>query len=49
VDGPYTEGSATYHWKQAKEGKFIIADKATGKEAPLLPGVSPYINESLFS
>lgn len=48
VDGPYVEGSATYGWKHIKEGKFIIVDKATGLEAPLLPGVSPFIKESLF-
>lgn len=48
VDGPYEEGSAIYDWKQIKENKFIIVDKATGEEAPLLPGVSPYIKESLF-
>lgn len=48
VTGPYKEGSATYGWKQIKENKFIIVDKATGEEAPLLPGVSPYIKESLF-
>lgn len=48
VDGPYVEGSATYDWKHIKENKFIIVDKATGSEAPLLPGVSPYIKESLF-
>lgn len=49
INGPYEKGSATYEWKHIKEGKFIITDKATGLEAPLLPGASPYVKESLFS
>lgn len=49
INGPYEEGAVVYDWKHIKENRFIIVDKATGLEAPLLPGVSPYIKESLFS
>ena len=32
----------SYKWMNVGKGKFIIIDKATGKEPELLPGVKPY-------
>lgn len=36
------DASARYKWKNVGKDKFIIVDKTTGKEPPLLPGAKPY-------